>query len=83
MDDKKSFQAENTMDSKQEDFYKKIRGQISEFLEKKEFKHGDILLLAPDFFHLLIKLSLDPRVSKERKIKVAVVKNRNYKTITL
>lgn len=58
------------METEHNDFYKKIRSQISAFLEKKNFKHGDILLMAPDFFHLLVKLSLDARVPSEKKIKL-------------
>jgi len=58
------------MEKKYDDFYKKIRKQIADFLETKDFKYSDILLLAPDFFHLLVKLSLDPRVPREKKIKL-------------
>jgi len=58
------------MEQKYQDFYKKLREQVHEFLEKKHFKHGDLLLLVPDFFHLLVKLSLDPRVPREKKIKL-------------
>ena len=60
----------DAMDKQQNDFYKKMRGQITAYLEKKDFKYGDILLLAPDFFHLLIKLSVDERVPNEKKIKL-------------
>ncbi|HHJ52904.1 MAG TPA: DUF1232 domain-containing protein [Caldithrix abyssi] len=59
------------MDQTHQDFYKKLRRQINAFLEKKNFKYGDLLLLVPDFFHLLVKLSLDPRVPREKKIKLA------------
>ena len=58
------------MDKEHEDFYKKIRAQIADFLEKKNFKYADILLLAPDFFHLMVKLSLDKRVAQEKKVKL-------------
>ena len=58
------------MEKKYDDFYKKIRKQIATYLETKDFKYSDILLLAPDFFHLLVKLSLDPRVPREKKIKL-------------
>lgn len=58
------------MEAKYDDFYKKIRKQISGYLEKKDFKYANILLLAPDFFHLLVKLSLDPRVPKDKKVKL-------------
>lgn len=62
---------ESKMEKKYDDFYKKIRKQIADFLEKKNFQYGHILLLAPDFFHLLIKLSLDDRVPSEKKVKLA------------
>ena len=58
------------MDKEHEDFYKKIRAQIADFLEKKNFKYADVLLLAPDFFHLMVKLSLDKRVPQEKKVKL-------------
>lgn len=59
------------MDEKQTDFYQKLRIKISDFLEKNNFRYGDILMLAPDFFHLLVKLSLDPRVDNMYKVKLA------------
>lgn len=59
------------MEKKYEDFYQKIRNQINNFLEKKNFAHADILMLAPDFFHLLVKMTLDNRVPKDKKIKLA------------
>ncbi|HID39901.1 MAG TPA: DUF1232 domain-containing protein [Calditrichaeota bacterium] len=58
------------MHKEHDDFYKKIRMQIADFLEKKKFKYADILLLAPDFFHLMVKLSLDKRVPQEKKVKL-------------
>jgi len=60
------------MEKKYNDFYQKIRGQINDYLEKKNFKYSDILMLAPDFFHLLVKLTFDARVPKEKKIKLGV-----------
>ena len=59
------------MEQKYDDFYKKIRGQIVDYLQKKDFKYGDVLLLAPDIFHLMVKLSLDKRVPNDKKIKLA------------
>jgi uncharacterized membrane protein YkvA (DUF1232 family) len=59
------------MEQEQLDFYRKIRRQITAYLDKHQFKYGDILLLAPDFFHLLVKLSLDERVPGDKKIKLA------------
>ena len=59
------------MEQKYDDFYKKIRSQIADYLEKKDFKYSDMLLLAPDIFHLMVKMSLDPRVPRDKKIKLA------------
>jgi len=58
------------MNQKEQDFYQKLRKQINTFLEKNNFKYSDILMLAPDFFHLLIKLSLDPRIPPSKKVKI-------------
>lgn len=57
------------MNKKQQDFYQKIRFQIRNYLDKHNFQYGDVLLLAPDFFHLLVKLSLDKRIPPEKKVK--------------
>jgi len=57
------------MDEKQTDFYLKLRKKITAFLEKKETPYADFLLLAPDLFHLLVKLTLDKRVSSKDKAK--------------
>jgi uncharacterized membrane protein YkvA (DUF1232 family) len=58
------------MEQKHDDFYKKIRKQITDYLEKKNFEYGHLLMLAPDFFHLLVKLSLDKRVPNDKKLKL-------------
>lgn len=63
---------ENTMEQQQLDFYQKLRTQIANYLEKNKFQYSDVLLLAPDFFHLLVKLSLDPRVDTSKKAKLAL-----------
>ncbi|HGY54970.1 MAG TPA: DUF1232 domain-containing protein [Caldithrix abyssi] len=60
------------MEKKYKDFYIKLRTQVAGYLEKHNFKYADLLLLVPDFFHLLVKLSLDERVSREKKLKLAV-----------
>ena len=64
--------ATDDMNKKHSDFYIKIRRQITAFLEKHNFEYGHLLLLAPDFFHLLVKLSLDKRVPKNKKIKLGI-----------
>jgi uncharacterized membrane protein YkvA (DUF1232 family) len=57
------------MNKEQQDFYLKIRKKITAFLEKNETPYADILLLAPDLFHLLVKLTLDERVPSKEKAK--------------
>ena len=47
------------MDEKQRDFYIKLREKINSYLAKHQSKYADYLLLAPDLFHLLVKLSID------------------------
>jgi len=60
------------MEKKHQDFYQKIRTQISNYLAKNDYEFGEILMLAPDFFHLLVKLSLDDRVEPRKKAKLAI-----------
>jgi uncharacterized membrane protein YkvA (DUF1232 family) len=52
-----------------EDFYQALRARISEWLgsKGKGFKHAQILLLAPDLFHLLTRLLLDKRIPSAEK----------------
>ncbi len=59
------------MDAAQQDFYQRLRLKIGNYLEKNDSKYADILMLGPDFFHLLVKLSMDPRVDKMHKAKLA------------
>lgn len=61
------------MDEKQKDFYLKIRKKITVFLEKNDTPYANILLLAPDLFHLLVKLTLDERVPSKEKAKFIAV----------
>jgi uncharacterized membrane protein YkvA (DUF1232 family) len=58
---------------REEDFYKKIRLKVSNWIETnigKEFKWREYILLAPDLFHLLTKLSLDKDVPESKKLKL-------------
>ncbi len=57
------------MDEKQKDFYVKLRTKINAFLQKHETPYAEFLLLAPDLFHLLVKLSIDERVPSDKKLK--------------
>lgn len=57
-------------DSRQhEDFYQALRARIASWLQSKGagFKHAQILLLAPDLFHLLARLLLDRRIPSAEK----------------
>ncbi|MFC1564354.1 YkvA family protein [candidate division KSB1 bacterium] len=63
---------ENT--ENREEFYLKLREKIKKWLESKEGKENrwaDILMLAPDMFYLLWKLSLDPDVPAKSKAMLA------------
>ncbi len=57
-----------------EDFYRKLRRRIRAWLEGAgaSHQHADLILLAPDFFHLIVKLSLDPRVSRRSRTRLAL-----------
>jgi uncharacterized membrane protein YkvA (DUF1232 family) len=52
-----------------DDFYQALRARISDWLKSKGkgFKHAQILLLAPDLFHLLTRLVLDRRIPTAEK----------------
>jgi uncharacterized membrane protein YkvA (DUF1232 family) len=52
-----------------EDFYQAMRARIAGWLGSKGagFKHAQILLLAPDLFHLLTRLLLDRRIPAAEK----------------
>jgi len=59
------------LNEKQQDFYQKLRIKIANYLSKNKFEYADILLLGPDLFHLLVKLSLDQRIEPIKKTKFA------------
>ncbi len=60
-----------------EEFYIRLREKIKKWLESgegKDHRWADILMLAPDMFYLLWKLSLDPEVpAKTRALLAGVV----------
>ncbi len=63
-------------DQKQKDFYNKLRDKVSKWFEKnsdKKPEYANYILLVPDFFYLLVKLTLDKRVSAIDKAKFAGV----------
>ncbi len=64
------------MNEEHNDFYKKLRSDIKEWIETKsgkENKWTDYILLAPDLFHLLIKLSMDKEVPVDKKVRLGAV----------
>lgn len=64
------------MNQKQQDFYQKIRNRINEWIRTKsdrENRWSEYILLAPDLFHLLCKLMIDPEVPSSKKMKVAAL----------
>ncbi|HNR66965.1 MAG TPA: DUF1232 domain-containing protein [bacterium] len=64
-----------TVQSRHEDFYKKLRISIRRWAEKdgKDSRWTEFLLAAPDLFHLLVRLSLDSRVPAQQRIKLPAV----------
>jgi uncharacterized membrane protein YkvA (DUF1232 family) len=54
---------------RREDFYQALRARITDWLASKGkgFRHAQLLLLAPDLFHLLTRLMLDPRIPVSEK----------------
>jgi len=58
------------MNKAQRDFYQDIRIRIGDYLDQHNLPYGDLLMMAPDFFHLIVKLSLDPRVDNRKKAKL-------------
>jgi uncharacterized membrane protein YkvA (DUF1232 family) len=61
------------MNPEQKDFYLLLRTRINAYLHEKNPRYADLLLLAPDLFHVLVKLSFDRRVPAEKKIKFMAV----------
>jgi len=61
------------MNPEEKDFYKNIRKKINDWLESntgKNHQWREYILLAPDLFHLLTKLSLDKEIPESKKIKL-------------
>ena len=62
------------MDEQKKDFYQKLIADIKKWLEEKTASKNtwtEYIMLAPDLFHLLTKLSLDPDVPASKKVKIA------------
>jgi uncharacterized membrane protein YkvA (DUF1232 family) len=63
------------LNSEQKDFYKKLRAKINSWIETNAGKNkqwSEYILLAPDLFHLLTKLSMDKEVPEAKKVKLFV-----------
>ena len=64
------------MDEKEQDFYQKLREKIKTWSDREEnqsYRWAKWLLLAPDLFHLLVRLTADPDVPVKEKAKLAAV----------
>jgi uncharacterized membrane protein YkvA (DUF1232 family) len=62
------------MSDQNRDFYRRLREQIHAWFENDEGRSNrwaEYVLLAPDLFHLMWKLSADPDVSPADKVKLA------------
>jgi uncharacterized membrane protein YkvA (DUF1232 family) len=68
-------QNQKSDDTKNQDFYRKLRKKILTWANSQEgmsHQWADILLLAPDIFYLLIRLTADPDVPVSEKAKLAI-----------
>jgi uncharacterized membrane protein YkvA (DUF1232 family) len=64
------------MTPEENDYYQKLRQRITKWSAENEGKASawvKWILLAPDFFHLLVRLSADPEVPLEKKIRFGAV----------
>ncbi|GBG54978.1 hypothetical protein SPFL3102_01150 [Sporomusaceae bacterium FL31] len=62
------------MDKTQSDFYQKLRQKVRGYIsneDSKKNKYVEYILVAPDIFHLLCKLTLDLQVPIKQKAKLA------------
>jgi uncharacterized membrane protein YkvA (DUF1232 family) len=61
------------MEEKHYDFYRAFRTRIDTWLAKQGegYRHAELLLIAPDLFHLLCRLVFDKRVPPAEKAKLA------------
>ena len=62
------------MESKNKDYYQKLREKFRLWMQSEEGKNNkwsELLMAAPDLFHLLCKLSLDKDVPARERVKIA------------
>jgi uncharacterized membrane protein YkvA (DUF1232 family) len=63
-------------EQKQKDFYLQLRDKINRWVEKnadQKREYTNYILLVPDFFYLLVRLTLDDRIPAIEKAKFAGV----------
>ncbi len=63
-------------DPKQKDYYLQLRDKVSKWFEKnadEKPEYANYILLVPDFFYLLVRLTLDDRIPAIDKAKFAGV----------
>lgn len=63
------------MARQESDFYQRLRAKIRSWLRKggRKHKYAEYIMLAPDLFHLLCKLTIDKKVPAKEKAKLAIV----------
>jgi len=62
------------MSDREEDFYRQLRRRVQEWSTSqagRRHQWTELILLAPDLFHLLYKLARDPRVPPGQKAQLA------------
>ena len=70
----KKTMREKDMVNQECDFYQNLRAKFRDWLESdtgKSHKYAEYLMLAPDLFHLMCKLTIDPAVETKDKAKLA------------
>jgi len=63
-------------EQKQKDYYLQLRDKVSKWFEKnadQKPEYANYILLVPDFFYLLVRLTLDNRIATINKAKFAGV----------
>ncbi len=61
------------MNAREQDFYQRLRGRMRSWAESEEgrkYRWTEYLMMAPDLFHLLCRLTIDPDVLFTDKLKL-------------
>ncbi len=64
------------MEYREPDIYQEFRAKVQRWIESQDARNSkwaEYLMYAPDLFHLLVRLSLDPDVSSGQKAKLLAV----------